>query len=80
MHFDWYRKRNEGAALGFAAAVDEAIAEILADTGRFPAVHGGCRHCTLHRYPFRIVFRDETDRVVIVAVAHAKRRPHCKAI
>ncbi len=27
------------------------------------------------RYPFRIVFRDEPDRLIVIAIAHAKRRP-----
>lgn len=73
--FDFYRNRSAGAALGFIAAVDEAIDQFIANPARFPFAHSGCRHITLHRYPFRSVFRDETDRVVIVAVAHAKRRP-----
>jgi plasmid stabilization system protein ParE len=73
--FDWYRARSVGAAIGFAAAVEEAMDKIIADPGRFPSTHGGCHYCTLKRYPFRLVFRDETDRLVVVAVAHAKRRP-----
>ena len=73
--FDYYRKRSVGAALGFTAAVDEAIDQILANPGRFASTHGGCRYCALHRYPFRIIFRDEPNRLVIVAIAHAKRRP-----
>jgi plasmid stabilization system protein ParE len=72
---DWYGKRSVGAAIGFVAAVEEAIEKIVADPARFPSAHGGCRNCTVNRYPFRLVFRDETDRLVIVAVAHAKRRP-----
>ena len=74
--FDWYRQRSVVAAIGFAAAVDEAIDKILADPGRFPKTSGGCRCCSLKRYPFRIVFREETERLVVVAIAHAKRRPH----
>jgi plasmid stabilization system protein ParE len=73
--FDWYRERSVGAAVGFAAAVEEAMDRIMADPGRFPSTHAGCRYCTLRRYPFRLVFRDEADRLVVVAVAHAKRRP-----
>lgn len=73
--FDYYRERSAGAAIGFAAAVDEAIDLILADSSRFPSTLGGCRYCALRRYPFRVIFRDEANRLVIVAVAHAKRRP-----
>lgn len=73
--FDWYAKRSVGAAIGFASAADEAIDRIVADPGRFPFTFGGCRYCSVNRYPFRIVFRDEPNRLVVVAIAHAKRRP-----
>jgi toxin ParE1/3/4 len=73
--FDWYAKRSVGAAIGFASAVDEAIDKIVVDSGRFPSIFGGCRYCSLGRYPFRIVFRDEPDRLVVAAIAHVKRRP-----
>jgi hypothetical protein len=29
----------------------------------------------LHRYPFSIIYRIEVERVLIVAVAHERRRP-----
>jgi plasmid stabilization system protein ParE len=73
--FDWYAERSVRAALGFSTAVDEAIAEIIANPDRFPTTFGGCRYYQLRRYPFRIVYRDEPDRIVMIAVAHAKRRP-----
>jgi plasmid stabilization system protein ParE len=73
--FDWYAKRSARAAIRFAWSVDEAINSISADPGRFPSTYAGCRFASLRRYPFSIVFREEVDRVVIVAVAHAKRRP-----
>ena len=74
--FNWYYKRSMGAAISFASAVDEAINMIINDPGRFPSTSGRCRYFALKRYPFRLVFRDEASRVVIVAVAHAKRRPY----
>lgn len=77
--FDWYAERNVGAAIGFASAVDHALNTILDDPTRFPLTHGGCAYCALKRYPFRIIFRNEPDKVpdkvVVVAIAHAKRRP-----
>ena len=73
--FDWYAKHSVGAAIGFASAVDEAIDKIVANPSQFPSTFGGCRYCALNRYPFRIIFRDEPDRFVIIALAHAKRRP-----
>ena len=72
---DWYTKYSERAALGFVAAVEDAITRILADPGRFPRTKAGCQFCLLKRYPFRIVFRVELDRLEVIAVAHAKRKP-----
>lgn len=73
--FDWYSERSAGAAIGFASAVDDALDIILDNPGRFPRTHGGCANYALKRFPFRIVFRNEPHRLVIVAIAHAKRRP-----
>jgi plasmid stabilization system protein ParE len=73
--FDWYRSRSVEAALGFIAAVDAAIEKITAAPDRFPSTTAGCRYCTLRRFPFRLVFREEAQRLVVMAVAHAKRRP-----
>lgn len=73
--FNWYAARSAGAAIGFAAAVDEAIEKIEANPARFPPTRSGCRYCPLARYPFRVVFLDQVHRLVVVAIAHAKRRP-----
>ena len=73
--FDWYAERSARAAINFSLAVDKAIEAITPEPARFPSTYAGCRYCMLKRYPFTVVFRDEVDRLVIVAVAHAKRRP-----
>jgi toxin ParE1/3/4 len=73
--FDWYAKRSRSAAVSFATAVDDTLLKISADPDRFPPTLCKCRHAALKRFPFRIVFRDEPDRLVVVAVSHAKRQP-----
>ena len=72
---DWYLSRSVGSAIGFVLTVDDAIEKIIAASSRFPSTYSGCRYCALRRYPFRIVFHEEDDRLVIIAIAHAKRRP-----
>ncbi len=73
--FDWYAERSVGAAIRFASAVEVALEAVVKDPDRFPRVSGGCAYCALRRYPFRIVFRNDPQRLVVVAIAHAKRRP-----
>ena len=72
---DWYIRRSVGAAIGFIASVDDAIDRISADPERFAPSIAGCRSCSLRKYPFRLVYRVEDVRLIIIAVAHAKRRP-----
>ena len=74
--FHWYAARSAGTAVGFAAAVDEALEKIDANPARFQSTHGGCRLCPLSRYPFRVIFREQPERIIVVAIAHAKRRPN----
>ncbi len=72
---DWYARRSVAAAIGFASVVDAALETIVDDPNRFPRLSGSCAYCALKRYPFRIVFREEARQLVIIAIAHAKRRP-----
>jgi plasmid stabilization system protein ParE len=73
--FDWYAERSEIAALGFVQAVEDAFNKIIFDPNRFSRTIRGCQYCPLKRYPFRVVFHQDAERVLIVAIAHAKRRP-----
>lgn len=74
--FDWYAERSEQAAIGFQIAVEEAIQKILQDPDHCSRVNRSCRYYPLSRYPFRVIFHHDDARVVIVAIAHAKRRPN----
>lgn len=72
---EWYAERSSGAAMGFAAEVDAAIEKIAANPGRFPKTFANCQRCSVKRYPYCVVFYRNDIEIVIVAIAHAKRRP-----
>lgn len=71
---DWYAERSTGAAIGFAAEIDAAIEKIAAAPGRFPKTFADCQTCSVKRYPYCVVFYRNDDEIVIVAIAHVKRR------
>jgi plasmid stabilization system protein ParE len=73
--FDWYAARSLQAALRFTNDVDAALVKVATNPERFVAVDDRHRECSLKRFPFRIVYRIEGNRVLVVAVAHAKRQP-----
>jgi len=72
--FDWYAERSAQAAVRFANAVDAALTALATDPERFAALDRVHRECPVRRFPFRIVYRVVENRVLVVAIAHAKRR------
>jgi plasmid stabilization system protein ParE len=71
----WYAERSPTAATRFSVELDEAEAAIIERPEAWPAAGGGNRHYLLRRFPFSVVYRLEQSRVLIVAVAHGRRRP-----
>lgn len=71
----WYAKRSPTAAARFSAELDAAEAAILDRPDAWPSAEGGNRRYLLRRFPFSVVYRVEESRVLIVAVAHGRRRP-----
>lgn len=74
--FDWYADRSAIAAERFANAVDAAMLRIAQDHGMLAHVDRVHQECPAKRFPFRIIFRHWQDQILIVAIAHAKRRPN----
>jgi plasmid stabilization system protein ParE len=72
----WYRERSREAARGFTSAVTEGVQSIREHPEAWATWHGmDVRRRTLRRFPYSIFYIVENDMVVIVAVAHHKRRP-----
>ena len=73
--YEWYYQQSERAAVGLERAVDVALEKVQTAPDRHP--HCDLRHqfVTMKPYPYRIVYRMDGGRAVIVAMAHGSRRP-----
>jgi plasmid stabilization system protein ParE len=72
----WYAERSKRAAEGFEAEFAKALSAIAANPERFPLWDSRHRFYLMKRYPFYVVYRETAQgRWLIVAVAHARRRP-----
>jgi plasmid stabilization system protein ParE len=71
----YYSSRSVSLGLEFIDALDHALARLRA----FPesgAPHlRGTRRLLLERFPFAVIYTLEENHVVIVAVAHQRRKP-----
>lgn len=73
--FEWYWTRSQVAALRFDAELRRAFMVVRHAPQRGAPFLHGTRRVYLARFPFSVVFREFPERIEILAVAHAKRRP-----
>lgn len=71
----FYESRVKGLGWSFTTAVDETLAliERFPDAGAVLA--SDVRRITLDRFPYSIVYRRDNDFIIVIAVAHHRRRP-----
>ena len=67
----WYAERSVTAAAAFSSELDAAESAIARLPEAWPPFDHGTRRYLLQRFPFSV----EDRRILIVAVAHARRRP-----
>lgn len=71
----WYAERSPMAAAGFTDELDVAAAAIEQAPEAWPPYDHGTRRFPLRRFPYYLVYRIDPTRVVVLAIAHARRRP-----
>jgi plasmid stabilization system protein ParE len=71
----WYEQRSPGLGTEFLAAVDAALAEIVALPERYPVVRGEARRALLRRFPYGVYFVASPELVNVIACLHARRDP-----
>ncbi len=73
---EWYERRRVGFGDRFYVEMEKALAQIKQFPGAQPHVARGCRKVLLGRFPFSLIYAQPVpDLILIVAVAHMKRRP-----
>jgi plasmid stabilization system protein ParE len=71
----WYAQRSPQAALRFQDAVDRAVERIAASPNLWRLFGRHHRWVRAGRFPYVLYYRIlDADRVMIMAVAHARRR------
>ena len=71
----WYLERSPKAMAVFLREVDGALFSIVEAPRRWPEYLAGTRRYVLPTFPFSIIYFEDGSDVLIVAVAHERRRP-----
>ena len=72
---DYYKARSEAAAFGFVAAIDDTIERIVSGKVPCSSIDARIRYLRVKKYPFRVVFVERPESIVVIAVAHFRRAP-----
>ena len=71
----FYEACESGLGKRFREIVELQVADISAMPFRFRILHSRFRRCLIPKFPFYLVFIIEPSLILIVAVAHTKRKP-----
>lgn len=71
----YYETEAAGVGVAFIAALHKAVSEILEFPFATPFVRGSVRKKVLRHFSYNIFYAVEADTIIIVAVAHQRKRP-----
>ncbi len=72
---DWYAERSALAARAFVHELNGVIVKAARSPNTWPRALRDTRRIVFPHFPFALVFRMSGEAVVVVAVAHQRRRP-----
>jgi plasmid stabilization system protein ParE len=73
--FDWYFERSPGAAEAFLTEIGACLAQIASHPQLYPPYTKNTRRRVLEKFPYSVIYQEKKDIILVVAAAHAKRRP-----
>ena len=73
--FHWYQEQRPGLGFDFKLCVDEVISKIQRNPLIHKVIGDGIRRSVTRRFPFGVFYLVENERIIILAVLHARRDP-----
>ena len=73
--YQWYFERSENAADRFQKELDRAIEYIGDYPDRYARHDHGTRVFLLRRFPYLVIYKEYDEQIIVIAVAHDKRKP-----
>lgn len=71
----FYGTRGEGLDARFQLIIEDAIEDICSSPGSWPLFLDETRRRVVSIFPYSVIYVDEVDHVLIIAVMHDSREP-----
>jgi len=72
---EYYESQASGLGVDYLSEVERTAQAISESPMGWPIVEGEIRRRLVQRFPFGVLYRIDPEEVVIVAVAHLRRKP-----
>lgn len=72
--FSWYEDKRTGLGYDFLLHVDVGINFINRNPEIHPIEYKGTRKHLIKRFPYKIIYLIEEEKIIVLAVIHGKRR------
>lgn len=71
----FYAERQAGLGERFLAAVEFALAGIINSPRTWPSLEGEIRRRLTRVFPYAVLYVEEPDRILVLAVMHCHQKP-----
>ncbi len=71
----FYQSHAKGLGSDFLLEIESAVLSIAESPLTWPTIEGDLRRRLVRRFPFGILYYIESGDIVVVAVAHLRRKP-----
>jgi len=73
--FRWYQEQREGLGYDFKLCVDEVLSKVQRHPLNRKKIYRDIRRVVTKRFPFGIFYVVENNKIIVLAVLHARRDP-----
>ena len=74
--FSWYGDKRQGLGYDFLLQVDAGLRFIERNPEICPPEYKETRKHLIKRFPYKIIYLVEKERIIVLAVIHGKRSPN----
>src|SRR2546423_788884 len=71
----FYESRRSGLGGAFTIEVESTVQRIVEAPELWQTIEQGVRKCRTHTFPYAILYSNEQDLVLILAIMHLHRKP-----
>jgi plasmid stabilization system protein ParE len=71
----YYQSQATRLGIDFLSEVERAVQSIAESPDTWPVLEGEVRRRLIRRFPLGVLYRVEPEEIVVIAVAHLRRKP-----